>query len=118
MLRGKADLTRVDGGGTLIVDTHGGYSIRGMQMLPRVKEDATARINRIGGQVNGIKKMIDEDRYCVDILNQIAAVRSALDQLGVNMLTGHLESCVLSQDACRHGDLLDEVKTALSRFLK
>jgi CsoR family transcriptional regulator, copper-sensing transcriptional repressor len=87
-------------------------------MLPRVKEDATARINRINGQVGGIKKMIEEDRYCVDILNQIAAVRSALDQLGVNLLTGHLESCVLSQDACRHGDLLEEVRTALSRFLK
>jgi DNA-binding FrmR family transcriptional regulator len=87
-------------------------------MLPRIKEDATARINRVVGQVAGIKKMIDEDRYCVDILNQIAAVRSALDQLGVNLLTGHLESCVLSQDACRHGDLLEEVKTALSRFLK
>jgi CsoR family transcriptional regulator, copper-sensing transcriptional repressor len=87
-------------------------------MLPRIKEDATARINRIVGQVGGIKKMVDEDRYCVDILHQIAAVRSALDQLGVNLLTGHLESCVLSQDACRHGDLLQEVKTALSQFLK
>jgi CsoR family transcriptional regulator, copper-sensing transcriptional repressor len=87
-------------------------------MLPRIKEDATARINRIVGQVGGIKKMIDEDRYCVEILHQIAAVRSALDQLGVNLLTGHLESCVLSQDACRHGDLLAEVKTALSQFLK
>ncbi len=87
-------------------------------MLPEVKQDATARINRVVGQVAGIKKMIDEDRYCVDILNQIAAVRSALDQLGVNLLTGHLECCVLSQDACRHGDLLDEIKTALSRFLK
>ena len=87
-------------------------------MLPKVKQDATARINRVVGQVAGIKKMIDDDRYCVDILNQIAAVRSALDQLGVNLLTGHLESCVLSQDACRHGDLLDEVKTALSRFVK
>jgi DNA-binding FrmR family transcriptional regulator len=87
-------------------------------MLPKVKEDATARINRINGQVGGIKKMIEEDRYCVDILNQIAAVRSALDQLGVQMLTGHLESCVLSQDACQQGDLLEEVRTALSRFLK
>ena len=87
-------------------------------MLPRIKEDATVRINRVVGQVGGIKKMIEEDRYCVDILNQIAAVRSALDQLGVNLLTGHLGSCVLSQDACRHGDLLEEVKTALSRFLK
>jgi DNA-binding FrmR family transcriptional regulator len=87
-------------------------------MLPRVKEDATAHINRVAGQVAGIRKMIEEDRYCLDVLNQIAAVRSALDQLGVNLLTGHLESCVLSQEACRHGDLLEEVKTALSRFLQ
>jgi CsoR family transcriptional regulator, copper-sensing transcriptional repressor len=87
-------------------------------MLPRVKQDATARINRIVGQVGGVKKMIEEDRYCVDILNQIAAVRSALDQLGVQMLTGHLESCVLGADECRHGDLLEEVRVSLSRFLK
>ena len=87
-------------------------------MLPPVKKDATTRINRIAGQVNGIKKMIDEDRYCVDILNQIAAVRSALDQLGVQMLTGHLESCVLGADECKHHDLLEEVRVSLSRFLK
>ena len=87
-------------------------------MLPEVKKDATSRINRISGQVNGIKKMIDEDRYCVDVLNQIAAVRSALDQLGVQLLTGHLESCVLGADECKHHDLLEEVRTSLSRFLK
>ena len=87
-------------------------------MLPKVKEDATARINRVVGQVGGIKKMIDEDRYCVDILNQIAAVRSALDQLGVKLLTGHLESCVLGADECRQHDLLEEVRVSLSRFLK
>ena len=50
-------------------------------MLPKVKEDATARINRINGQVGGIKKMIEEDRYCVDILNQIAAVRSVFAEV-------------------------------------
>jgi CsoR family transcriptional regulator, copper-sensing transcriptional repressor len=87
-------------------------------MLPEVKKDATNRINRINGQVAGIKKMIEEDRYCVDILNQIAAVRSALDQLGVQMLTGHLESCVLSAEECKHHDLLEEVRVSLSRFLK
>jgi DNA-binding FrmR family transcriptional regulator len=87
-------------------------------MLPEVKQDATRRINRIAGQVGGIQKMIDEERYCVDILNQIAAVRSALDQLGVQMLTGHLESCVLSADHCDRHDLLEEVRTSLSRFLK
>lgn len=87
-------------------------------MLQEVKKDATRRINRIAGQVGGIQKMIEDDRYCVDILNQIAAVRSALDQLGVQMLTGHLESCVLGADECKHQDLLEEVRTALSQFLK
>lgn len=87
-------------------------------MLPEVKTDASRRINRIAGQVGGIQKMIDDDRYCVDILNQIAAVRSALDQLGVQMLTGHLESCVLSAEQCRQQDLLEEVRKSLSQFLK
>jgi len=49
-----------------------------------------ARINRIAGQVNGIARMVDEERYCIDILNQIAAVRSALDALGIALLTRHL----------------------------
>jgi len=87
-------------------------------MLPEVKKDATRRVNRIAGQVSGIQRMIEEDRYCVDILNQISAVRSALDQLGVQLLTGHLESCVLSAEECRQHDLLEEVRTSLSRFLK
>ena len=87
-------------------------------MLPEVKKDATRRLNRIAGQVGGIQRMIEEDRYCVDVLNQIAAVRSALDQLGVQLLTGHLESCVLSADHGNHHDLLQEVKVSLSRFLK
>jgi len=87
-------------------------------MLPDVKKDATRRVNRIAGQVGGIQKMIEDDRYCVDILNQIAAVRSALDQLGVQMLTGHLESCVLGADQCNQHDLLEEVRVSLSRFLK
>lgn len=85
------------------------------------------RVKRIGGQVAGIERMLDDKRYCVDILNQIAAVRSALDALGIELLTRHLETCVLGQgSASAHEqarpmtrqELLDEVKTALSRFLK
>jgi CsoR family transcriptional regulator, copper-sensing transcriptional repressor len=87
-------------------------------MLPEVKKDAESRINRINGQVVGIKRMIEEDRYCVDVLNQIAAVRSALDSLGVQLLTGHLESCVINADEGRQHDLLEEVRVSLSRFLK
>lgn len=87
----------------------------------------TARVKRIAGQVAGIERMLEDRRYCVDILNQIAAARAALDALGVELLTRHLETCVLGhgsgtehEDArpmSRH-ELLEEVKTALSRFMK
>lgn len=85
------------------------------------------RVRRIAGQVGGIERMLEEKRYCVDILNQIAAVRSALDVLGVELLTRHLEMCVLGHGSgseheaakpMSRQELLDEVKTALSRFLK
>ena len=85
------------------------------------------RVNRIAGQVGGIQRMIDENKYCVDVLNQIAAVRSALDSLGIELLTDHLETCVIghgteSEHQCAkpmtQEALLDEVRTALGRFLK
>ncbi len=87
----------------------------------------TTRVNRIAGQVAGIQRMVDDGRYCVDILNQIAAVRSALDALGIEILTRHLETCVLGHGSgtehenarpMTRQELLDEVKTALSRFLR
>jgi DNA-binding FrmR family transcriptional regulator len=86
-----------------------------------------ARVNRIAGQVNGIGRMVDEGRYCIDILSQIAAVRSALDALGVVLLTRHLEHCVLAHGTGSEHEtartmnqpaLLDEVQTALTRFLR
>lgn len=85
------------------------------------------RVKRIAGQVAGIERMLADKRYCVDILNQIAAVRSALDSLGVELLASHLESCVLGHGSdtehesarpMTQQELLGEVKTALSRFLK
>jgi len=84
-------------------------------------------VNRIAGQVTGVQRMLDEDRYCVDVLHQIAAIRSALDSLGVELLTRHLESCVVghgsgSEHECAkpltREQLLDEVQTALSQFLR
>ena len=85
------------------------------------------RTNRIAGQITGIQKMIDEDRYCVDILTQISAVRSALDALGVELLRKHLEGCVIghgsgSEHECAKSmppeELLAEVQTVITRFLK
>lgn len=94
-------------------------------MKPKVKQDALNRIARMSGQVNGIKKMVDEERYCVDILTQVAALRAALDQLGVILLSTHLESCVYGHD--EEGDhphnstseeRLEEIRLTLNRFLK
>ena len=91
------------------------------------RKKVTARVNRIAGQVTGIQRMVEEDRYCVEILNQISAVRSALDALGVELLTQHLETCVVghgsgSEHHCAQpmtkDELLSEVQTALRRFLK
>jgi len=85
------------------------------------------RMKRISGQVAGVQRMLDEDRYCVDILNQISAVRSALDALGVELLTSHVECCVAGHGTAKQhakakpmkpADLLTELRTALSRFLK
>lgn len=92
-----------------------------------MQKSVKTRLNRIAGQIAGIQRMVDEDRYCVDILTQLAAVRSALDALGVEMLTNHLEGCVLGHGTgTEHKDatpmskpeLLEEVRTTLSRFLK
>jgi DNA-binding FrmR family transcriptional regulator len=66
-------------------------------MSTQSREKITRRINRVAGQISGIRRMIDEERYCVEILNQIAAVRSALDALGLELLTSHLRTCVIGR---------------------
>ncbi len=85
------------------------------------------RLNRIAGQVGGIQRMVDEDKYCVDILTQIAAVRSALDSVGVELLTSHIGSCVAghgteTEHECAQPmsqeELVAEVQATLARFLK
>jgi CsoR family transcriptional regulator, copper-sensing transcriptional repressor len=90
-------------------------------MKSSVYEDARKRISRITGQMNGIQKMVDEERYCVDILTQVSALRAALDQLGLLLLTHHIEDCVLgceSKEFETPEDRIKEVRTTLNRFLK
>ena len=90
------------------------------------------RLKRVAGQIAGLQKMVEEDRYCVDILTQLAAVRSALDAVGVQLLSDHVEHCVSGcvhhggKDPSAHPaaktktrqELVDEVRLTLSRFLK
>jgi DNA-binding FrmR family transcriptional regulator len=80
------------------------------------------RLHRIEGQVRGIEKMIDEDRYCIDILTQIAAVKTALEQAGAKLLEGHVNHCV--RDAIASGNeggadrKTAELLAAVERFVK
>ncbi|RYG38027.1 metal-sensitive transcriptional regulator [bacterium] len=95
-------------------------------MQTGVQEDARKRLARIAGQVEGIRKMVDDERYCVDVLTQVAALRAALDQFGVLMLSQHLESCVYGHDQNsgekQHYETSEErvaeIRTTLNRFLK
>jgi len=66
------------------------------------KAAVVRRLNRVEGQIRGIGRMLDEDRYCVDILTQVAAVQSALDAMARQLLEQHLHGCV--QHAVRSGD--------------
>ena len=66
------------------------------------KAGLVKRLHRIEGQVRGIEKMVEDDRYCIDILTQIAAVRTALEQVGAKLLEGHVTHCVA--DALASGD--------------
>ncbi len=83
-------------------------------------EDQIVRLNRIEGQIRGIKKMITDERYCVDILTQIRSASSALARVQDNIFRGHLESCV--RDSLSGDDSLDkeekvnEILDVLSRF--
>ena len=77
----------------------------------------TKRLNRIEGQVRGIGKMLAEDRYCVDILTQVSAIRSALDSLGLELLEHHLHGCV--QQAVKSGKgepAIDEAMSVIRKF--
>ncbi len=59
------------------------------------KDQLTKRLNRIEGQVRGINKMVDEDRYCMDVLAQITAVRNALDKVALGLLDQHARHCLI-----------------------
>jgi CsoR family transcriptional regulator, copper-sensing transcriptional repressor len=91
-----------------------GYSIK--------KDDYTKRLNRIEGQVRGIRRMIEEDTYCIDVLTQVSAVTKALQAVAVSLLDEHVRHCV--KNAVADGDqqaletLVAEATKAIERLVK
>jgi CsoR family transcriptional regulator, copper-sensing transcriptional repressor len=86
------------------------------------KDALRKRLHRIEGQVRGIERMVDEDRYCIDILTQVGAVGTALESLGLEILQDHVTHCV--KDALAAGDETtavaksEELLAAVERFAK
>jgi DNA-binding FrmR family transcriptional regulator len=89
-------------------------------MDEETRTKVTHRLKRIAGQVEGIQRMVDEDRYCVDVLLQVAAVRAALDKVGKVILGKHVETCVVTAFASgkrRERDKkMEELMEVFSRF--
>ncbi len=83
------------------------------------KSDISKRMRRICGQINGIDKMIDDSRYCVDILQQIMAARAALNQVALIIIESHTKSCVVNAiKENRTDEAVEELMEVLSKFTK
>ena len=92
---------------------HGYKKARDKQLLEN-------RLNRIEGQVRGVRRMVDEEAYCVDVLTQIASVVSALEKVGTILLKDHVEHCV--RESIEKGEgadaKIEELTAAVERFLR
>ncbi len=75
------------------------------------------RLNRIEGQIRGISKMLENDAYCIDILNQVAAASSALGSFSKELLSQHLKTCVANDIAKGNTEKIDEVTEAVSKLI-
>ncbi len=83
------------------------------------KASLVKRLNRVEGQVRGIAKMIEDDRYCVDVLTQVAAVRSALDAMALQLLRDHTHGCVQGAIRSGKGDAaIDELLAVVEKFAR
>lgn len=88
----------------------GGYSASKDQLLKRMR--------RIEGQVRGIQGMIDDDRYCIDVLTQISAVQAALDKVALGLMDEHARHCVVGAKKDEEGEMTDELMAAVARLMR
>ena len=83
----------------------------------QLKADVTRRLNRAIGQLNGIKTMVEEDRYCGDVLTQLAAVESAVKAVSREVMQDHLETCVVERIQAGDTEVVDEVMRLFKKFM-
>lgn len=81
------------------------------------KEKLLKRLARIEGQVRGVAKMVEEERYCIDVLTQIGAIQAALDKVALGLLDEHTRHCVVEAEGAERVEKVDELMAALGRFV-
>jgi DNA-binding FrmR family transcriptional regulator len=83
------------------------------------KQQLQTRLRRIEGQVRGVARMIDQDKYCVDVVTQVAAIQAALDKVSLGLLDGHIRGCVREEIQQGGGDArVDELLEVMDRVLR
>ena len=81
-------------------------------------KDMINRLSRIEGQVRGIRKMVGEERYCVDILTQVSAIQSALNSFNKKLLASHIHSCVVDDIQDGKVEAVDELCEIIQKLMK
>lgn len=84
------------------------------------KEQLLNRLSRVEGQVRGIRKMVEEDRYCIDVLTQVSAAQAALDKISLGLLDGHARVCMQGEGGAPEGpgERVEELMGAVGRLLR
>jgi len=82
------------------------------------KEELLNRLRRVRGQVSGIERMVEEERYCIDVLTQISAAQAALDKVALGLLGDHAQSCVVEADGDDRPERAEELMGAVTRLMR
>ena len=82
------------------------------------KDDLLKRLARVEGQVRGIAKMVEDDRYCIDVLTQISAVQKAIDAVALGLLDDHVRHCVVGSTGELQAERTEELLAAVGRLVK
>jgi DNA-binding FrmR family transcriptional regulator len=82
------------------------------------KDQLLDRLARIKGQVGGVERMVDDDRYCIDVLTQISAVQAALDKVALGLLDGHARTCVVGAEPELQQQRTAELMAAVGRLMR
>ncbi len=81
------------------------------------KQKLRNRLNRIEGQVRGVARMVDDERYCIDVLTQISAIQRALDQVALELVSDHTRECVIGATGAKQEERTEELLEAVDRLV-